>query len=111
VSPDRAYALRGCDRDDPLRRNHAPSGVSSFEHAEEVGVQLLLAYRPADLRVPHVHGSACKRALDKCDKTFEWVTCSNEAHGLSLDENVFNYCNRVARFLSKCLQGEAGPGS
>ena len=33
------------------------------------------------------------------------------AHGLNLDENVFDFYNRVDKFLSRYLHAEAAPGS
>ena len=84
--------------------------VSPLEHADQVGVPILLAYGVEDRRVPLVHGSRFRAALDRYKKPYEWVLYDHEAHGLSRDENVFDYYNRVDRFLARYLTDGAAPG-
>jgi dipeptidyl aminopeptidase/acylaminoacyl peptidase len=88
---------------DPATERARFKRVSPIEHARDAGVPLLLAYGLSDLRVPIVHGNDFKRALDKYGKSYEWVTYAKEAHGLSSDENVFDFYNRVDSFLAKYL--------
>jgi dipeptidyl aminopeptidase/acylaminoacyl peptidase len=82
-------------------------GVSSidylFDNADKVGVPILLAYGAEDVRVPLVHGTDFRRALDKYHKPYEWVVYADEGHGFNRDENVFDFYNRVERFLAKYL--------
>jgi dipeptidyl aminopeptidase/acylaminoacyl peptidase len=56
-----------------------------------------------EIRVPLVHGSDFKSALEKHGKTFEYVTYPNEGHGLNRDENVFDFFRRVEAFTAKHL--------
>jgi dipeptidyl aminopeptidase/acylaminoacyl peptidase len=56
-----------------------------------------------------VHGSEFKSALDKFGKPYESAIYSNEAHGLNLDANVFDFYNHVDHFLAKHLHASAAP--
>lgn len=88
---------------DPTTERARFKRVSPLEHAQDVGVPLLLAYGLSDVRVPIVHGNDFKSALDKNGKSYEWVTYAKEGHGLNRDENVFDFYNRVDHFLAKYL--------
>ena len=94
---------------DPATERARFKRVSPLEHAQDVGVPLLLAYGLADVRVPIVHGTDFKSALDKYGKPYEWVTYEKEAHGLNSDANVFDYYIRVDRFLAKYLASPVAP--
>ena len=63
--------------------------------------------RDAPLRIPIVHGTDFRAALDKYHKEYEWVEYAAEGHGFNRDENRFDYYRRVDEFLAKYLQ--AGP--
>jgi dipeptidyl aminopeptidase/acylaminoacyl peptidase len=84
--------------------------VSPLHNAERVGVPVLLAYGATDVRVPLVHGTDFRAALDKHGKEYEWVLYAEEGHGLNLDANVVDFYTRVDRFLAKHL-GDGAPGS
>jgi dipeptidyl aminopeptidase/acylaminoacyl peptidase len=81
--------------------------VNPVDNAEKVGVPILLAYGASDLRVPLVHGTDFRSALDRAHKEYEWVVYPGEGHGFSKDENVFDFFGRVERFLAKHLGGIA----
>lgn len=96
---------------DPSTERARFKRVSPLQHADAVDAPLMLAYGLSDQRVPFVHGSDFKSALDSHGKTYDWVTYSGEAHGLTLDANVFDYYNRVDHFLSKYLHAKPVPAS
>ena len=77
--------------------------VNPLDNADKVGVPILLAYGAEDLRVPIVHGTAMRAALDKYNKPYEWVAYAEEGHGFNKDENRFDFWHRVERFLAKYL--------
>ena len=81
--------------------------VNPVDNADKVGVPILLAYGASDLRVPLVHGTEFRSALDRAHKEYEWVVYADEAHGFSKDANVFDFFGRVERFLAKHLGGIA----
>lgn len=88
---------------DPKTERDRFKRVSPVNHADKVGVPILLAYGADDLRVPIVHGTAFKSALDKHGKPYEWVVYNGEGHGWNKSENVFDFYNRVEKFLAKHL--------
>lgn len=81
--------------------------VNPVDNADQVGVPILLAYGASDLRVPLVHGTDFRAALDRAHKDYEWVVYAGEGHGFSKDENVYDFFGRVERFLAKHLGGIA----
>jgi len=88
---------------DPKTERERFKRVSPVNHADKVGVPILLAYGADDLRVPVVHGTAFKSGLDKYNKPYEWVVYNGEGHGWNKSENVFDFYNRVEKFLAKHL--------
>jgi dipeptidyl aminopeptidase/acylaminoacyl peptidase len=84
--------------------------VNPLDNADMVGVPILLAYGALDVRVPLVHGTAFRAALDKYNKPYEWVVYAEEGHGFNRDENLFDFWHRVERFLAKYL-GSAPPAT
>lgn len=81
--------------------------MNPVDNADQVGVPILLAYGASDLRVPLVHGTDFRAALDRAHKDYEWVVYAGEGHGFSKDENVYDFFGRVERFLAKHLGGIA----
>lgn len=91
---------------DPKTERARFKRISPLDNADKVGVPILLAYGGSDVRVPIVHGTDFRAALDKYHKDYEWVAYSGEGHGFNRDENVFDFYHRVERFLAKYLDGE-----
>jgi dipeptidyl aminopeptidase/acylaminoacyl peptidase len=89
---------------DPKTERARFKRVNPLDNADKVGVPLLLAYGGSDLRVPIVHGTDFRAALDKYHKEYEWVVYSGEGHGFRKDENVFDFYHRTERFLAKYLR-------
>ena len=94
---------------DPKTERARFKRVSPLDHADKVGVPILLAYGASDVRVPLVHGTDFRRALDRSGKPYEWVVYDDEGHGFNRDENVFDYYKRVDAFLAKYLGNPAAP--
>ena len=95
---------------DPKTERARFRSVDPAEHADRVGVPLLLAYGASDQRVPLVHGTAFRDALDKYHKSYEWVVYANEGHGFTKDKDAFDFYGRVDRFLAKYLGGISTSG-
>ena len=81
--------------------------VNPLDQADKVGVPILLGYGASDVRVPLVHGTDFRAALDKYHKPYEWADYPDEGHGFNKDENRYDLYGRVERFLAKHLGGEA----
>jgi dipeptidyl aminopeptidase/acylaminoacyl peptidase len=96
---------------DPAKERERFRRVSPLQHADKVDAPLFLAYGTSDVRVPFAHGQDFKSALDKYGKSYEWQTYASEMHGLTLDANVFDYYDRVDKFMAKYLKagGAAKP--
>jgi dipeptidyl aminopeptidase/acylaminoacyl peptidase len=88
---------------DPKTERARFKRVNPLDNADKVGVPILLAYGAQDSRVPLVHGTDFRRALDRYGKTYEWVLYEQEGHGFSRDENLYDFYGRVERFLAKYL--------
>ncbi|HEX7327113.1 MAG TPA: prolyl oligopeptidase family serine peptidase [Casimicrobiaceae bacterium] len=95
---------------DPKTERARFKSVNPVDNAQRVGVPLLLAYGASDRRVPLVHGTSFRDALDKYHKRYEWVVYANEGHGFTKDKDVFDFYGRVERFLAKYLGGIATSG-
>jgi len=81
--------------------------VSPLDQADKVGVPILLGYGASDVRVPLVHGTDFRAALDKYQKPYEWAVYPDEGHGFNRDENRYDLYGRVERFLAGHLGGVA----
>ena len=78
--------------------------TSPAKNADKIKAAVLLAMGQDDQRVPLIHGSTMKAAMDKAGKPIEYVVYSGEAHGFNKDENVIDFYTRVERFLATHLK-------
>ena len=78
--------------------------TSPAKNADKINAAVLLAMGQDDQRVPLIHGSSMKAAMDKAGKPIEYVVYSGEAHGFNKDENVIDFYTRVERFLATHLK-------
>jgi dipeptidyl aminopeptidase/acylaminoacyl peptidase len=88
---------------DPKTERARFKRVNPLDNADKVGVPILLAYGGLDVRVPLVHGTDFRAALDKYHKPYEWLLYDHEGHGFNREENVFDFYNHVEQFLAKYL--------
>lgn len=102
------------DRDEAHRRIGDPdrdaekfAAVSPVAQAARLKAPVLLAYGGADQRVPLKQGNALRSALDRYDKTYEWVVYDDEGHGFNDDKNRVDFWRRVDVFLHKYLTDPA----
>jgi dipeptidyl aminopeptidase/acylaminoacyl peptidase len=92
---------------DPKTERARLRRVNPLDNADKVAVPILLAYGAADRRVPIVHGTRFKSALDDAHKEYEWVVYADEGHGFTKDDNLVDFYARVERFLAKHLAPRA----
>lgn len=76
---------------------------SPLTHARAITQPVLLAYGEADTRVPIVHGSKFKRAVQTSNHKVEWVVYEREGHGWRVPANQIDFWNRTAIFLDSHL--------
>lgn len=77
---------------------HARSPVN---FAQNIRVPVLMAYGRRDPRVTREHGDDMKAALEKHQKSFEFIMESEEGHGFRKEEKSIDYYRRVEAFLKK----------
>jgi dipeptidyl aminopeptidase/acylaminoacyl peptidase len=94
---------------DPKSERARFARVKPLDNADKVGVPILLAYGAADRRVPIVHGTDFRAALDRAHKEYEWVVYADEGHGFAKDANLVDFYGRVERFLAKHLAARPAP--
>jgi dipeptidyl aminopeptidase/acylaminoacyl peptidase len=75
--------------------------TSPLEQAARIKAPVLMAYGGRDLRVPLVHGTAMRDALQRHNVPVEWVVYGDEGHGFLLEANRFDFYRRVAAFLDR----------
>lgn len=77
--------------------------VSPLKRAADIHKPVLLAFGGADRRVPLVHGTRLRSALEANGTPVEWIMYPDEAHGFTRDENRFDFYHRVEQFLARNL--------
>jgi dipeptidyl aminopeptidase/acylaminoacyl peptidase len=75
--------------------------TSPLEQAARIKAPVLMAYGGRDLRVPLVHGTAMRDALQRHNVPVEWVVYGDEGHGFLLEANRFDFYRRVGAFLDR----------
>ena len=78
--------------------------TSPAQNADKIKAAVLLAMGELDTRVPIIHGTTMKAAMDKAGRPIEYVTYRGEGHGFNKDENVHDFYTRVEGFLATHLK-------
>jgi dipeptidyl aminopeptidase/acylaminoacyl peptidase len=80
--------------------------TAPVEQAARIKAPVLLAMGREDRRVPLVHGTRMRDALEAAGNPPDWVVYDDEAHGWLAPRNQVDFAQRVERFLARHL----GPG-
>ena len=83
--------------------------TSPLVHAAKIKQPLMLAYGGADVRVPLHHGTKFRDAVKAGNANVEWVSYPNEGHGFVVEENRFDFYQRMERFLDRHIGAAAAP--
>ena len=75
--------------------------TSPLQQAARITQPLLLAYGGGDRRVPIVHGTRFREAVEKVNPNVEWIEYRLEGHGWSLVQNRIDFWMRVEAFLAR----------
>ncbi len=78
--------------------------TSPAKNVDRIRAPVLLAMGEEDQRVPLVHGTTMRDAMERAGKPLEYVVYPGEAHGFNKDQNVIDFYTRVERFLAKHLK-------
>jgi dipeptidyl aminopeptidase/acylaminoacyl peptidase len=57
-----------------------------------------------DKRVPLIHGTAMRDAMEKAGKPLDYKVYVDEAHGFNANENVTDFYTRTEAFFAKHLK-------
>ncbi|WP_395685308.1 prolyl oligopeptidase family serine peptidase [Caenimonas koreensis] len=86
---------------DPEKDRAEMDANSPLKQAARIKQPVLLAYGGADRRVPIVHGTRLRSALERTNPNVEWIEYTEEGHGWSLVKNRVDFWTRVDKFLQK----------
>jgi dipeptidyl aminopeptidase/acylaminoacyl peptidase len=78
--------------------------TSPAQNADKIKAPVLLVMGAEDQRVPLIHGTTMRDALEKAGKPVEYVVYNNEAHGFNKHENVVDFFTRIEAFFGKHLK-------
>ena len=86
---------------DPEKERDEMAKYSPLQQASRIKQPVLLAYGGADRRVPIVHGTRLKAALERTNPNVEWIEYTEEGHGWGLVKNRVDFWTHVEKFLQK----------
>ncbi|HEY1230471.1 MAG TPA: prolyl oligopeptidase family serine peptidase [Ramlibacter sp.] len=81
--------------------------TSPLQQASRINRPLLMAYGGNDRRVPIVHGTAFRDAVQKTNPDVEWIEYRLEGHGWLHVPNRIDFWTRVEKFLARHLAPSA----
>ncbi len=76
---------------------------SPLANAARLKQPILIGHGGLDRRVPIVHATKLRNAVEQHNKQVEWVAYGDEWHGLYHEENRIDFYKRVEAFLGKYL--------
>ena len=76
-------------------------------NADKIKANILLIHGAKDKQVPIEHALAMKKALEKENKTLEWLKFKNEGHGYTDNENRKKMAATILEFLDKNIGNQA----
>ena len=75
--------------------------TSPLQQAARIRQPLLMAYGGVDRRVPIVHGTRFRDAVQQVNRDVEWVEYRHEGHGWALVQDRVDWWTRVETFLAR----------
>jgi dipeptidyl aminopeptidase/acylaminoacyl peptidase len=78
--------------------------TSPAKNADKIKAPVLLVMGGEDIRVPIIHGTTMRDAMQRAGKPIEYVVYNDEAHGFNKHENVVDFYTRVEKFLGQHLK-------
>jgi dipeptidyl aminopeptidase/acylaminoacyl peptidase len=83
------------------------ASTSPARNAHKIKAAVMLTMGGEDIRVPIIHGTTFKDAMEKAGKVIDYKVYPDEAHGFNKDDNVFDFYSRLEKFLAKHLKPAA----
>ena len=86
---------------DPEKDREQLIKTSPARNAEKIKAPVMIVHGAEDRRVPIIHATTMREALQKAGNEPEWIVYDDEAHGLGLEANKYDLYARVEKFLAK----------
>jgi dipeptidyl aminopeptidase/acylaminoacyl peptidase len=78
--------------------------TSPAKNADKIKAPLMLTMGGQDVRVPLIHGTTMRDAMEKAGKKIDYKVYGGEAHGFNKDENVVDFYSRMEQFFAEHLK-------
>ncbi|MBP6529116.1 MAG: S9 family peptidase [Burkholderiales bacterium] len=78
--------------------------TSPAKNAAKIKAAVMLTMGGQDQRVPLIHGTAMRDAMEKAGKPLDYKVYVDEAHGFNANENVTDFYTRTEAFFAKHLK-------
>ncbi len=85
---------------DPIKDAADLADISPVNHADKINIPLLLVYSKDDQTVPFEQARLMRDALDRNNKTYEFVSKHNEGHGFYTYDHRLELYQQVDKFLA-----------
>lgn len=78
--------------------------TSPAKNASQIKAAVMLTMGGQDQRVPIIHGTTMRDAMEKAGKPLDYTVYSEEGHGFNAPANVVDFYTRTKRFFAKHLK-------
>jgi dipeptidyl aminopeptidase/acylaminoacyl peptidase len=78
--------------------------TSPAKNASKIKAAVMLTMGGQDQRVPIIHGTTMRDAMDKAGKPLDFTVYNEEGHGFNAPANVVDFYTRTERFFAKHLK-------
>lgn len=78
--------------------------TSPAKNADKIKAAVMLTMGGQDQRVPIIHGTAMRDAMEKAGKPLDYTVYNEEGHGFNAPDNVIDFYTRTERFFAKHLK-------
>ena len=75
--------------------------TSPAKNADRIKAAVMLTMGGQDIRVPLIHGTTFRDAMEKAGKALDYKVYLDEAHGFNAPENVIDFYTRTEQFFAK----------
>lgn len=77
--------------------------TSPARNADKIKAPVMLTMGGTDRRVPLIHGTTMREAMEKAGKSLEYHVYADESHGFNAPANVADFYGRVEKFFARHL--------
>ena len=78
--------------------------TSPAKNADRIKAAVMLTMGGQDKRVPLIHGTTMRDAMEKAGKPLDYKVYVDEGHGFNAQENVVDFYTRTERFFARYLK-------